>query len=727
MFFTTTIIFLKKPNKGSMCMLLIAFVTSSQYIILLIGMSLLCQEEEEEEVLPPTHQGAKEVQVVIQAEGPSSGISPSIDDNFMEADPEGEGSSDENECNEGGSEKRRFAPPRYCSTTKLSAASGEGQSSNIAAAYNEKGNNETTKNNLKPNIFQHRKGSLNVLEPLALPLGTFVSQPAAVPASINQYLMKFQQEGIKFVYENYANKKGAILADDMGLGKTVMVMGLLAAILRKKGTIEDKKRVNKNDKSDRILIVAPAGVLSTWDSHLEDWGHFRYTRLNVKNCDDLIPMLFSGDIEVITMSYCAFESLGNRGSSSRIFCGVHWHVVIFDEFYKLKNYKSGRSQAAMRVKRDVAFGLTGTPIQNNLKELWWLMEICNPGGLPGRKFFVDYYERPMLKGMSVLATKSITALRQERMTELKNIVDSVMLRRCKSGDGGVLNDELGRKTEHVVFCELSELQRDIYKTIICLPEFETLSVSQEFPCHACKRKQKSKLCCYGAPWARNADGTVINPRRIADNAILYSKKHDVLDMHPCKKCPECLLFSCIDKLLKVANHPALLQWDESRKGDNEGKDKEHAVKKFAGVAFPCHVREVMAGEKNSCRAYDIRSQRFDELRRTDICGKMSTLLKLLEQFWNAKPRQKVLVFSQWTSMLSIIEKIIMANGYPYSRLDGSISQDERTRMCDAFNADPIENPSFAFLISTKAGGVGLNLTGATKVCTMVQAVSFGPV
>ncbi len=66
-------------------------------------------------------------------------------------------------------------------------------------------------------------------------------------------------------------------------------------------------------------------------------------------------------------------------------------------------------------------------------------------------------------------------------------------------------------------------------------------------------------------------------------------------------------------------------------------------------------------------------------------------------------------------MLSIIEKIIMANGYPYLRLDGSISQYERTRMCNLFNADYFENPSFAFLVSTKAGGVGLNLTGATKV------------
>ncbi len=74
----------------------------------------LCQEE----LLPPTHQGAKEAQVVIQAEGP--GISPSIDDDFMEADPEGGGSSDENECEEGGSEERRLA--HHCSTTKLSAS-----------------------------------------------------------------------------------------------------------------------------------------------------------------------------------------------------------------------------------------------------------------------------------------------------------------------------------------------------------------------------------------------------------------------------------------------------------------------------------------------------------------------------------------------------------------------------------------------------------------------------
>ncbi len=656
----------------------------------------LCQED----VLSPTHQGVKKIKF-IQAAVPS-GITPSSDNDFMETNPEGGVSSGENNCEEGGSEEQQLS--HHCTITKLST-SIEGQSS-WAAAYKKKGDDESRgHNNLKPHIFQDRLRSTYALEPLVLPHGTFVTKPATVPAPINQRLMGFQQEGIKFLYENYANKKGAILADDMGLGKTVMVMGLLAAILRKKGTKEDKL-VSINEQSKQILIVAPAGVLSTWDSHLKDWGHFKHTNLNAKNYEDLIPQLFTGDLEVVTMSYCAFESLGNRGS--RNFCGIHWHVVIFDEFHKLKNYKSGRSQAAMRVKRDVAFGLTGTPIQNNLKELWWLMEICNPGGLPDKKFFVDYYERPMLKGMSILATESITMLRQERMTELKNIVDSVMLRRCK---GGVLSNELGRKTEHVVFCELSELQRDIYKTILCLPEFETLSVSQEYPCHSCKGKRKSKFCCYSAPWARNADGTVVQPRHIADNASLYWIKHDAVDTFTCKKCPECMLFSCIDKLLKVANHPALLQWDESRKGDNDDKDKEYAVKRFAGVAFPHHVKEVMAGRKSSnCRAYDIRSQRFDELRRTDICGKMSTLLKLLEQFWNAQPRQKVLVFSQWTSMLSIIEKIIMANGYPYLRLDGSISQDERTRMCNAFNADSFENPSFAFLISTKAGGVGLNLT-----------------
>ncbi len=650
-------------------------------------------------MLPPTHQAVKKAQV----------IQPSIDDDFMDTDPEDGGRSGENE-REGYSQEHGLLA-HLCSTTRLTASGGQSST----AQYNEKGSKGRSKTHLKPNFAQGRTRSRSAFKPLVLPYGNFVTEPAEVPASINQYLMKFQQEGIKFLYQNYSNKKGAILADDMGLGKTVMVMGLLAAILKKKGTKEDKC-VKVSQKPKNTLIVAPAGFLSTWDSHLEDWGHFRYMRLNTKNCEDLIPQLLTGDIEVATMSYCALESLGNR--DSRRFCGIQWHVIVFDEFHKLKNYKSGRSQAAMRMNRDVAFGLTGTPIQNNLKELWWLMEICNPGGLPDKKFFVDYYERPILKGMSILATETNTTLRQERMMELKSIVNSVMLRRCKSGDRGVLSDKLGCKTEHVVFCELSELQRDIYKTIICLPEFETLSFSQEHPCHACKEKRKSKFCCYGAPWARNADGTVIKPRRIADNAILYWIKHDTNGASPCRKCPECMLFSCIDKLLKVANHPALLQWDETRKGDNDEKDKEYAVKKFAGVAFPKHVKDIMAGEESGCQAYGIRSQKFDELRRTDICGKMRTLLKLLEQFWTALPRQKVLIFSQWTSMLSIIEKIVMANGYPYLRLDGSISQYERTRMCKSFNEDSVESPSFVFLVSTKAGGVGLNLTGATKVCIL---------
>ncbi|CAM9156448.1 unnamed protein product, partial [Laminaria digitata] len=566
---------------------------------------------------------------------------------------------------------------------------------------------------------------------------------AEVPAAVNRYLRGFQRDGIEFMWRRIRHSerpKGAILADDMGLGKTVQIIALLTALLKKTGTRQDltdmKERAKRKEAVSAagrpVLLVCPSSVLSGWEDHLARWGFFSSQSILSSGGDgkgsieSITSKLDRGLLEVVCVGYTLFTN--NQDTLAK----YNWLLVVFDEVHSFKNPKTNRSQAVEKLGgAEVFIGLTGTLIQNELGEFWWIMNMIENGVLKTDAEFKQHFTTPILQGRKKGASKGDVELMASRLKELSVTRDKMVLRRTKEE---VLGDLLRGKTGTVVFCKLTPVQSEIYRTVLSLPEFKLLAAAAD-PCQCGRPNSRSGSCCGVWP-SDDSSPDLVDPR-----AVLWRKQHPTLETcGPKPACPYCCSFPALTKLQKVSNHPSLLQVSVPHRS-SPGKHKQQHEVAFAEVAFSETARAIMAdcdfggGRSGSCsgmngsgegagggggggansRDWDrrlVRSNNFLQLCRDDLCGKMKTLKVLLKRF--RYPAQKVLLFSYSTTMLDILQALMIAEGYTFLRLDGSTPVVDRKGIIKRYNeGDAVDN--FVFLISTRAGGTGLNLQTANKV------------
>jgi SNF2 family DNA or RNA helicase len=293
------------------------------------------------------------------------------------------------------------------------------------------------------------------------------------------------------------------------------------------------------------------------------------------------------------------------------------------------------------------------------------------------------------------------------------------LRRTKEE---VLKDSLPEKFERVVFCEPSALQKAIYRHILSLPDFVLVSQANA-PCDCGvnrmfflnyerqttseKRKQyyrdhKKELiprckCCHKIPLVKNS--SILDPR-----AILWHQQHP--SGEPCAQCPFCIGFTAINICYKLSSHVGLLLPESPPENFEEGtqRRKELDEKLAKAKAF------IPAGEllsqlpgKTYIREPSIMDDHFL------LSGKMRVLDRLLRRIKDEEGR--VLVFSASVQMLRVIEVYVKSKGYSFLYMDGTTPAKQREELVDRFQ----QGNNFAFLLSTKAMGLGLNLTAASFV------------
>ena len=405
-------------------------------------------------------------------------------------------------------------------------------------------------------------------------------------------------------------------------------------------------------------------------------------------------------------------------------------VVIWDEGHCLKEIKTQLYTAALKLtKVHCRCILSGTPVQNNLEELWAILNIINKGKMNSQRDFEEQFSKPIKRGQSRDADYSDVLLGDARQEELQQIVRKYMIQRFKEV---VLCDELQGKEDIVVFCSLTPLQKRIYQHLLSLPDFDNCRYGKsECPCGS---GEPRKTCCIQFILPLNRDDISRGVRTIDERAYIWRKMHfkaplsisspdknnnfisnntdsleeksfsDVnsyLDAESCKsrgKCPTCVSLPCIQMLSKVASHPWLLQIGSE---DTDPLKKEDKLN-FLKYALTPELIEELGGVKTNTRV-------VNSLSKTSS-GKMIVLEKLLNSFTSAE--FKTLLFSYSTKILNIIETFVISKGWRYSRLDGSTMTSRRQELVDKFNKDPQIK---IFLISTRAGGLGLNLTSACKV------------
>jgi len=405
-----------------------------------------------------------------------------------------------------------------------------------------------------------------------------------VPINIWNYLFDYQKDGVKWMIRLFFEQKGGVLADEMGLGKTIQVITFII------GLIEYRKDF-------KVLVLCPATLVDQWKKEFE--------RLNCKS-----KISSSGKDQITIISYELFRKHG---------CAHAYDGVFLDEGHKIKNKDSLIRQAVSKIKSRVRVVITGTPIQNNLSELWSIMDFTNPNILGSYRTFNEEFESRINRHRS--AKEKETSYKYSIM--LRSIIEPFIMRRLKSQ----INHKLPTKKDHVIFTRLSDCQKRLY-------------------INALESKRFAKL-----------------------RKKMFRSKDDIL--------------GAISYLRKICNHPALVEFTSYDKYDIKGPDTD-----------------------NDCRI----PLKYPNCQINDS-GKVQVAFELLEK-WK-QDRRKVLLFFQTVQMLDIFAGILHNKSeYNFQVMTGNTPVASRSSLIDAFNT---EERIFLFLLTTKVGGYGLNLTGASRI------------
>ncbi|KDE05890.1 hypothetical protein MVLG_03703 [Microbotryum lychnidis-dioicae p1A1 Lamole] len=507
--------------------------------------------------------------------------------------------------------------------------------------------------------------------PQQLEIGDHILSPRhRIPAPINRFLRHYQREGIEFLYKQYSAGMGGILGDDMGLGKTIQVIGFLSAVMGKSGTKKldaeaRKRKVNEWDGVDppqpsdlgpTALIICPASVTENWYREIKTWSYLKVgiVAQGNKRTDDLLTMFRFGHLDVLISGY---EHIKRQID---VYRALDFSIIIADEVHRAKSRSADTTASLHAFPTKLRYGLTGTAVQNRLGEFHTILDWACPGKLGTWQQWRDLVEKPLKFAQSSEADQTTLGRGRIRAWALvTGVLPHFFLRRTKHQPSVKL--QLPKKTDNLVLCPLTPLQRQAYQNITATDEVQMILTADQ-PC-PCGRKDSQGLhlkrgnCC-NQDWSEH-------------------------------------IFRYMHAFGKVSNHLALIypNKDDSQKNLTKYELDVRILK----AAFPEDWKGRSLGPGTA----------LDE----SLCGKWKVLEELLDVWYEA--RDKVLIFSNSLRVLKLLEDLFQFSKFPSLTLTGETKQEERMARVDQFN-DP-NGEAFCFLISTKAGGVGLNLTAANKV------------
>lgn len=647
-----------------------------------------------------------------------------------------------------------------------------------------------------------------------------------VPHLLRGTLREYQHFGLDWLAGLYTNQINGILADEMGLGKTIQTIALLAHL------------AVEHEVWGPHLVVVPTSVILNWEMEFKKW------------CPGFKIMTYYGNQEerrqkrkgwmddtswnVLITSYQLVLQ------DQQVLKRRSWHYMILDEAHNIKNFRSQRWQALLTFRTRARLLLTGTPLQNNLTELWSLLFFLMPSDSDeeGMEAFADlrnfseWFRRPVEQILEH-GRETMDDEAKQVVTKLHTVLRPYILRRLKAD----VEKQMPAKYEHVVYCRLSKRQRYLYdgfmsraqtketlasgnylSIINCLMQlrkvcnhpdlFETRPISTSFAMprsvateYEIKDLLVRRRLLYEHPLTKlDLDFLNLVPisredisRRLADdstrlmaygpfNTLREQQYHrtnwqmifdgssvqstlDALENESRKRrmaeLERCLYFeskrhgrrpvygsSLIEfltadsKQRPTSNGPlrkrSLADWLSSRSSvlasmilsiEERSQVMDGYVQRFACVTPAAVASGVTAAalapietrhltNKERFPPYDpfheaqMRlSIAFPDKRLLQYdCGKLQRLDKLLRDLKAGGHR--ALIFTQMTKMLDILEQFLNIHGHRYLRLDGTTKVEQRQILTDRFNND---NRILAFILSSRSGGLGINLTGADTV------------
>ncbi|KAJ6918655.1 protein CHROMATIN REMODELING 24 [Populus alba x Populus x berolinensis] len=283
--------------------------------------------------------------------------------------------------------------------------------------------------------------------------------------TIAKMLYPHQREGLRWLWSLHCQGKGGILGDDMGLGKTMQICSFLAGLFHSK-------------LIKRALVVAPKTLLSHWIKELSVVGLSAKTReyfgTSLKARDYELQYILQDKGILLT----TYDIVRNNSKSLR---GDHyfiddesedsyiWDYMILDEGHLIKNPSTQRAKSLLEIPSAHCIVISGTPIQNNLKELWALFNFCCPGLLGDNKWFKETYEHPILRGNEKNASDREKRIGSTVAKELRERIQPYFLRRMKNEvfkEDDATTAKLSRKNEIIVWLKLTACQRQLYEAFL---------------------------------------------------------------------------------------------------------------------------------------------------------------------------------------------------------------------------------------------------------------------
>jgi DNA helicase INO80 len=297
------------------------------------------------------------------------------------------------------------------------------------------------------------------------------SQLVQTPKSFHGSLKEYQLKGLRWLDNLYEQGINGILADEMGLGKTIQAIALITHISEKK------------NNWGPFLIVAPSTTLYNWINELEKfaptlsilpyWGQVKERRILRRDFDQYLLGRRDSPFHICVTSY------NIAVQDEKAFCRLRWQHVILDEAQQIKNNNSQRWKTLMSFKSRNKLLLTGTPLQNNMAELWALLHFIMPKLFDSHEQFQEWFSKDIEAG-----SVNKDSLNQAQLNRLHAILKPFMLRRVKKD----VETEIGKKFEFEIKCELTKRQRDLYNSIK-----NKLSVSDFFQMLDSKNKVKNLM------------------------------------------------------------------------------------------------------------------------------------------------------------------------------------------------------------------------------------------
>ncbi|KAI2625219.1 SNF2 family N-terminal domain-containing protein [Xylaria nigripes] len=564
----------------------------------------------------------------------------------------------------------------------------------------------------------------------------------------------YQLEGLTWMYEICLQGMSGILADEMGLGKTIQVISLVA-LLRE-----------QEEYFGPHLVIAPLSTLSNWQDEFQKWT-------------PSIPfILYHGTIEerqqifrnIIAKHYqkgkptvkfpvvCTSYEMVLRDHSA--LSKIDWAFIVVDEGHRMKNADAKLFRELQQFKSATRLLITGTPLQNNLKELWSLLHFLMPDTFLDWEAFEVWFDFSDLQDEEKAAQFIEDKESQTLVSKIHKVLQPLLLRRIKADVAAYLP----KKREYVLYAPMTKEQTDLYNIIndknVDTRSFlenkvvERLTGAKNSPASS---RQSSRLSSRAA--SCHPTESTSSPARDAFSVMMRREKNTPLKNSKRKASPDNEAFK--KKAAKLSrrattstptrlrncrrrNHVsynASENVDEDMLDDDafeemlakeleKNQEAEEDLRDPAEIerAQTLEIAKLQIAEKKLgnpvmqlrlvCNSphnfynpwtYD-DNEPIDETIVT-VSGKMLLLDRLLPALFQRG--HKVLIFSQFKTQLDILHDYCFElRGWNVCRIDGSVSQDERRQQIQNFN----ESSEYkVFLLSTRAGGQGINLASADTV------------